>query len=139
MSKTLDQMASHLEFLGYKIEKFKSEVEGVKEWLRARHPTKYTVAFFELQPNFVMFRISVTGERKPSAEMAAFLNNANSRFLTATKQYYDVVDGFPVLRWQAVYTGDYVKETFGQFFTMFEGAPQQLASLEGFGKIFLKE
>lgn len=138
MSKTLEQIANHLEFLGYKIEKIEPKKEGDKELVIATHAKNNNMVIFEMLPSFIMFRVNLTSERKPSTEMDTFLNDANKKFDVA-KVFYDNEDDNAVLRFEAIYIGEYSKEIFGQFYDMFEKDQKRIVVLDNFSKIFLKE
>ncbi len=119
MSKTTEQIQNHLEFLGYKIERVSPQKEGEKEFFQATNPNKFFFTYFEIFPNFVLFKISFNYKSKQSAEMDAAINVANL-LMNINKVYYQTPDGDVVLRFEATYVGDYVKEVFARFFDYFE-------------------
>lgn len=133
-NENLKQMANHLEFLGYQIEKL--DTEGDREFIAARHSKDNNIVFWEMIPAFAMFKVSLTTKKKSSAKIDAFINNAN-KSLEISKLYYDIDDNVLTLRFEAVYVGKYVKETFGQFHKIFENDQERGCSLNDFSKLFV--
>lgn len=132
----LKQVADHLEFLGYQVNKFETKEQTDKELMVATHLNNNNILFWEFLPNFVMFKISLTTGRKPSAKINQFINAANKKF-NITRIYYDVEDSLVVLRLEAVYIGSYSKEIFGQFYEFFNNDQKSLNLLENFSELFL--
>lgn len=133
-NENLKQITNHLEFLGYEVRKL--DMEGDREFIFAKHAKNNNVIFWEMFPNFVMFKVSLTTEKKPSEKIDAFINNANKN-LEISKLYYDIDDAILTLRFEAIYVGAYVKETFGQFHELFENDQKRVCSLDDFSKLFV--
>lgn len=133
-NETLKQMANHLNFLGYEIEKL--DLKDDKEFVVARHSKNNNIIFWEMFPNFVMFKVSLTTQKKSSAKVDAYMNEAN-KDLDFTKVYYDIDKGVLTLGLEAVYIGEYVKQTFGQFYEIFEKDQQRFTLLDDFNKLFI--
>lgn len=136
MTQVLDKFGNHLEFLGYKIEKIEPKEEGEVGIVIATHPQNNNIVFFEMMPNFVIFQVSLSTKKSPSSDMDAFLNNANKHFYIS-KLFYKVDANLAVIKFEAVYTGDYSKELFAQFYDLFEKDQNLLGSLDNFTKVFL--
>lgn len=135
---TLEQIVNHLEFLGYKIEKIDPTKEGEKIWGYARQSDRNTLAFLEMSPELILFKVSLVTKKQPSLEMDTFVNRFNMA-LNLSKFYYYVEDNNVVVRFEAIYTGGYLKEAFGQFYNLFEREQARLLSFENASKIFLNE
>jgi len=133
-NENLKQITNHLEFLGYEVRKL--DIEGEREFIFAKHAKNNNVIFWEMFPNFVMFKVSLTTEKKASSKIDAFINNANKN-LEISKFYYDIDDNILTLRFEATYVGVYVKETFGQFHELFENDQKRACSLDDFSKLFV--
>ncbi len=133
-NRDLKSMADHLEFLGYKIEKL--DIEGEREWVAARHATNNNYIFRELSPSLTLFQAGLKSEKKYEAKMAESVNELN-KVLNITKVYCEFEDGLALLRIEAVYTGEYVKEEFARFQEQFERDQSLMSQLDCF-KVFLK-
>lgn len=129
-NKTLQQMASHLEFLGYEIERL--EIGENKEWVAARHPQSNNYLFFELLPNFILFQVSLRTDKKSNSKMDEAINKMN-KALAISRVYYEVDEDKKVLlRIESVYSSDYQKERFARFRDTFESEQKMLSNLEEF-------
>ena len=133
-NENLKQISNHLEFLGYEVNKL--DLGGEKEFISAKHSKNNNILIFELFPNFVMFKVSLTTQKKSNIKMDAYVNNANKNLLI-TKFYYDFEDSVLILRFEAVYVGKYVKEIFGQFHEIFENDQKSGCAFEDFSKLFV--
>lgn len=135
-NETLRYMASHLEFLGYQIER--EEIEQNKELITATHPTNNNFLFFEMSPDFILFKAGLRVDKKPTQEMDAAINLINKALLIS-RVYYDT-DGksLTVIRVEAAYQGKYIKEGFARFHEFFEKDQQLMTQVEEF-KAFLKD
>ena len=69
--------------------------------------------------------------------MDVAVNNINKE-LNLARFYYVLEEGLAKLKIEAVYTGPYIKETFGQFHELFENDQKRMIQIEDFS-IFLKE
>lgn len=134
-NKELKQMADHLEFLRYEIEKL--DIEGELEWVAARHSVHNNYVFHEITPYFVLFQSGIKLEKEYTSAMAESINVIN-KVLNITKVYYEVLDDFPVLRIEAVYVGEYSKEKFARFQDLYEKDQTSMTQLEDF-KVFFKD
>lgn len=134
--KTLDQIANHLEFLGYKKEITDAKDDKDRPFLIAKHSSKYNIVGIQFDPNFIRFQISLTTEKRPTERMDEFIVGAN-RSANISQIYYDLEEGKVILRIGAVFSGDYSKESFGLFYDWFQGDVARLYSLKDYSKIFL--
>lgn len=133
-NESLKQIANHLEFLGYEVKKL--DIDGEREFIFAKHSKNNNIVFWEMFPGFTMFKVSLTTEKKPSAKIDAFINDTN-KVLEISKLYYDIDENVLTLRFEAIYVGNYIKETFGQFYDIFTNDQQKGCSLNDFSKLFL--
>ena len=136
IDSTLKQIASHLEFLGYEINKLELGEQGDREYIGATHPKKNNIMFWNIFRDFVMLKVSLTTNKKLSLKMNEFLNDANKK-LDFAKVYCDEENGFAVIRFETTYTGKYSKEIFGQFLEIFENDQNRLGSFDNFTKLFI--
>lgn len=126
----LQQMADHLEFLGYSTKKL--DVGEEREWVVAKHPTNNSLVFFELLPNFILFRASFSTGKKHSSEMDVAVNEAN-KSLNLAKFYYEVEDdGLVSVKFESIYIGDYSKGVFARFHDFFDREVGRLGQSEHF-------
>jgi hypothetical protein len=135
INKVIEQISNHLEFLGYKTEFIKASKKGEKDVIFATHPQHTNKVLFELFPNLIMFRINLTTKAPFKEEMNIFLNRAN-KVLNCLKVFYDIEENMVVLRFEAVYTGEYNKEVFAQFLDLLENDITLFRRLENFDKLF---
>lgn len=135
--KTLDQISNHLGFLGYNIEKSEPKKEGEKIFFYAKHVKRNNLVFWEMAPLFSIFNITLTTDVNYKPEIAEYINKANSLLNLAKVFSFASEDGVITIRFEAIYIGEYIKETFGQFYDFIEGDQQKFNSLENFSKIFL--
>lgn len=132
----LKQIANHLEFLGYQIER--EENDQHKEVITATHLTNNNFLFFEMLPDYVLFKAGLRVDKKPTQEMDVAINQINKALLIS-RVYYDT-DGksLEILRIEASYQGKYIKEDFARFHEIFEKDQQLMTQVEEF-KAFLKD
>jgi hypothetical protein len=137
MNTELDKFCNHLEFLGYKIEKTKPATEDEKEIVLAEHVQKNNLIFFEMQPNFILFRVNLTSNKQVAPEMDDFMNRANKEILLSRIYYKENDANKTLIVFEFVYTGPYSKETFSQFLDYTQHDQMSLNKIEGFERIFL--
>jgi hypothetical protein len=138
MNRTIDQIADHLELLGYSTERKGPQKAGEKYMVLVDHPTKVKFVALEFSPNIIWFQANLNTEKKVVVEMSDFANELNRNFLIS-KLFYDAVEGLAVIRFRAVYTGAYAKDIFGQFWEAIQNDLQQLFTLDGKARIFSNE
>ncbi len=103
--------------------------------LITNHPNKARFVIFDLLPDLVLFRANFTTEKKPSVEMDRFLNTVN-RSNTISRVFYDLDGELVVLRFESVYTGQYSRETFSQFWDALQDDLKRLWTLDAAAKVF---
>jgi len=138
LSSTMEQIANHLEFLGYRIDK---KVPGDKKpYFIAYHSTRNNLVVIQYEPNFIYFRTNLTSVKPPSSNMDAFVNKANHSF-SVSRFYYDKneKEKGTILRFSAMYIGEYSKEIFGKFIDMYKRDQDMVRGMENFTKTFLKD
>ena len=133
-NETLKQMANHLNFLGYEIEKL--DLDKNKEFIIARHSKNNNIVFWEIFSNFTLCKVGLKTTKKPTKEIDNFLNEAN-KALDITKVYYETEGNGLILRFEATYIGQYQKETFGQFYEVFEKDQQRFTLLDDFNNLLV--
>lgn len=132
MNKTMEQIANHLEFLGYKIE---TRVDNNINYIFAGHPQNNDMIIWEMG-NMTVHRVNLASGKSFSDKMYKFFcdvnrNNSVSRF------YFDIDGSQVVVRFHALYTGDYSKEIYGQFYSLFEGDQKKIYAVENYKELFI--
>lgn len=133
-NETLKQMANHLNFLGYEIEKLNSESK--MELVVARHTKENNILFWQIYPNFILFRTGLKTSKSPSSEIDDFINKIN-KILEITKVYYEMIDDELTIQFETIFNGKYGKEIFGQFIDFFKNDQLKMCSVEEFNKLFI--
>ena len=123
MSTLLEEIANHLEFFGYTIEKKEREDVPDRFNYYASHERHYNMRFFEMYKNFVCFQICFwhDGLALNTFALAEAFNEFNQKG-TLTKFYYiPDKDGSRVLvHAETVFIGEYTKQSFGLFYDRFK-------------------
>jgi len=138
MSNTLEQIANHLEFLGYAVEIIKNKEEGqIPTVCTAEHSSKSNIVINEFAPNFIRFSVGLTTERRPSPEANSFVNELNGK-LIISQFNYDVDEETlnMILRFYATYIGEYSKSKFSQFYDFFNTDQQSMSTVDSFDSCF---
>lgn len=133
-NENLKQMANHLEFLGYEIERLDSE--GERELIAARHAKENNIVYWQIYPNFILFRTGLKTSKSSSSEIDDFINKIN-KALEITKVYYEIIDDNLTIQFEAIFNGKYDKEIFGQFIDFFKNDQVRMCSVEEFNKLFI--
>ena len=127
MITLLEETANHLEFFGYTIEK--TEREDVPDCFAyyASHERYCTLRFFEVYKNFVCFQIGHWHDALGinTSALAETFNEFN-RKSTLAKFYFTIdEDGSRVFIFtEAVFVGDYTKQSFELFYDRFKAEAQ---------------
>jgi len=122
MSTLLEQIANHLEFFGYTIEKTEREDAPNSFAYYASHERYCSLRFFEVYKNFVCFQIGHWHDALGinTSALAETFNEFN-RKSTLAKFYFTIdEDGSRVFIFtEAVFVGDYTKQSFELFYDRF--------------------
>lgn len=135
ISPNLEQMANHLEFLGYSVERTPAKADGEKSLILAKHSQNPNVVAIEMQPGWTLFRSSF-GINKPVSQAMDIAISELSRTTDVANPHYAVEDGKVNLRFDSSYTGNYSKDVFGNFFTTFLNDIQKMYRLPNVIKEF---
>jgi hypothetical protein len=139
LNDNLEKISEHLEFLGYKLEKIKAKHKDSKDLIIATHIQKNNLVIISITPTMSLFKIQLTTKKRHVAEMDAFVNDANKALVFA--KFYTEIDSESkevLLVLEAMYTGDYDKESFAEFIECFNGdANLRLVRVPGCDKLFL--
>lgn len=127
----LKQIADHLEFYGYKIKTIPSDGKEAKILIAATHDKNNNVIFWELSPSIVFFQITLLTEKKPSLEIDHLVNEAN-KIATVCRVISIEENRIVKLRFEAIYTGEYAKTTFSQFFEFIENDQKATFAIPNF-------
>ena len=134
----IDNIRNHLEFLGYSIESALND-KGA-ETLTARGQGKPTLFIWFGKPEdnrqHVLFTSTWNGLKKVTRiEQLAHINKINME-LVVTKAMIDFSDD--TLMFRSVYTADYNKKAFGDFFDLYVAGIRQAINEESFSKLFVE-
>lgn len=135
-NEKIKKMASHLEFLGYEIEKLETDENDKRDSIFAKHPNNLDFTLLEVFPDFVILRALMATKKKPSSEIDAFINDMNKVFVIS-KIYREVEDEIVYLRVESIYTGAYIKDIFAKFMDINIRENNQLRSSDNFSKLFV--
>lgn len=118
MDKTLDEIAGHLEFLGYKLTKTEFEKKDGSYFYIADEPDTYMILLLKSTDLSVILRSSIRIDKKYSSDIDKFINKANSIFDVA-RIYSEVDSDGLILRFDSLYFGEYRKDLFAEFIKFF--------------------
>jgi hypothetical protein len=139
LDDNLEKICSHLEFLGYNLEKIKSKDNTLNDSVIAQHSQKNSVFILRVSPNIILFKISLSTNKKHVQAMDAFINEAN-KILVFSKIYTELDKNTKevILRIEALYTSDYHKAAFGEFFEALNtDVSSRLSKIPNCDKLFL--
>jgi len=138
INKTYDGISKHLEFMGYNIEKNKSE--GGRDFLIAYHPTNANIVIAAYANKYYYFRTTLYSVKSPSKEMFDFVNRANSMMNVCRFYCTPKSDGKgSAIIFEAVYTGEYDKSTFAMFMDFVTKDHEIIRSMDNYTRTFLRE
>lgn len=139
LNENLEKISDHLEFLGYKLEKIKAKDNDAKDCIIAIHNQKNNVFIIAISPTMSLFKIQLSTKKKHVPAMDTFVNDANKALVFA--KVYTELDSESkdvILMLEAMYTGNYNKESFAEFFECFQGdSNPRMYRIPGFEKLFL--
>ena len=136
LNKELKQMADHLEFLGYGIEKLETSGDDKRENVFAQHPSNLDFTLLEVFPGFIILKVLMATKKKPSSEIDAFINDMNKNFIIS-KIYREIENETVYLRIESIYMGVYVKDLFVKFMDLNIRDHNQLRSSDDFTNLFV--
>lgn len=135
-SEKLKGFGSHFEFLGYQIKFHETDKKDGKCFGIATHEKHNNILFWEINSSLVIFQITLQSKTKHSVKIDRFLNIANT-LATVCKVFSHEEDGFSNLKIEAIYTGDYFKTLFGQFYEVLQNDQQIIFSRPEFKAAFI--
>jgi hypothetical protein len=140
LSATMENIAKHLELLGYRIENDNLVTTTGKAYFIAYSDYENNIIVTEYLPKFIIFRTYLITEIPLSADMKYFANKANLFFETA-KMICDTDDKTKnaEITFQAMYTGEYSKDIFGTFLNMYRHDISSINAMENYSKVFLNK
>lgn len=138
MSKTVDQIGNHLEFLGYSVELI-NPTEGAKPLLVARHGQHPSLLFWEMDTGMMLVRASFTVNNSSSRELKDAAINEMSAVVNIVNPYYEVdtSNGNVSVIFHAFYSGEYSKEVFGKFVNLLNTDIEKTFRLPSAAKAFM--
>jgi len=121
MNAVLDEIANHLEFFGYTIEKKEWKDNPDKFTYYAEHEVQNNMRFFEIYKNFVLFQLCFYKEEVPTSALAETFNELNRQGVLAKFYYTLDKDSSRIFVYmEALFMGDYTKQSFGIFYDRFK-------------------
>jgi hypothetical protein len=137
MNTLLDEIANHLEFFGYTIEKEEPENDADRLTYLAKHERRFNLRYFEMNKNYVLFQICFLTDLRPTPELSEAINEFNRNGILA--KYYCTTnkDGLVIIYIEAMFIGDYTKTTFGLFYDMFETDHRKARESDAYKKCFI--
>ena len=123
MSTLLDEIANHLEYFGYTIEKTEREEAPDSFNYYARHERHNNIRFFDIYKTYVCFQICFWHDALGinTSALAEAFNEFNRKGIL-TKFYYttDTDKSRVYVYTEATFIGDYAKQSFGLFYDRFK-------------------
>lgn len=135
----IDEIANHLEFLGYTVTKENSNEIDVNEkyFYFASHQKLNNIVFFNILDNSILFKVTLSSNNKICNEMFKYVNLANEKYLNYCKVYIsNKEEDKTLLVFEVVYIGGYNKTTFSEFFTELTADLQRFSAGDNFDKLF---
>jgi hypothetical protein len=138
MNAVLDEIANHLEFFGYTIEKKEWEENPDKFNYYVQHEVQNSIRFFEIIRNFVLFQIGFYRDELPTSALAETFNELN-RKSTLAKFYYtlDKDSSRIFVYMEAIFMGDYTKQSFGIFYDRFKAEEKNAFQSDAYKNCFI--
>ena len=138
MNTVLDEIANHLEFFGYTIEKKEWKDNPDKFTYYAEHEVQHNIRFFEIYKNFVLFQLCFYKEDLPTAALAETFNEMNEKS-TLAKFYYtlDKDSSRIFVYMEALFMGDYTKQSFGIFYDRFKAEEKNAFQSDAYKNCFI--
>jgi hypothetical protein len=140
LSANMENIAKHLELLGYRIENDNSVTTTGKPYFIAYSDYENNIMVTEYMPKFISFRTFLITEKPLSADMKDFANKANQSF-EIVRMICDINDKTKnaEIRFVTMYTGEYSKEIFGTFLSMYRHDISSIMAMENYDKVFLNK
>ena len=140
MGILVEQIAVHLEFYGYKIEKREPKEAGRQPLYLASHEDRPNMRFYELAPYFVLIGSGFRSPRGPSPEIGDLLNEVNDR-MSVSRAYWKPLEPGPgvIVNFESVYMGVYKKDLFAAFYDMMRKDVHVMHDIADCSKIFSAE
>jgi hypothetical protein len=138
MEQTLDKISNHLEFLAYTIKKIEPDTEGGRQLILATHSDLHNFLFYEIAQDLLLFRVRLSTDLKISNEMLSFVNKAN-KSLNIARLYIeeDEDDNLVRIVYEATYMGEYSKNMFSRFFSLYQSDRDRVAGSNEFTDLFV--
>jgi hypothetical protein len=139
-SANMENMAQHLELLGYRIEKNNYVTTTGKPYFIAYHESDNNIVVIEYMSNFIILRTMLTTSKPLSADMKDFSNKANKSF-TILRMYLNTDEDKKgtQMSFVAVYIGEYKKQIFGSFLNEYKSDINSIRAMEDYDKVFLNK
>ena len=138
MSTLLDEIANHLEFFGYTIEKKEWKENPDKFTYYAEHEAYTNLRFFEIYKNFVIFQICFYRDELPTSALAETFNKLNRKSSLAKFYYtFDKDSSRLFVYTEAIFMGDYTKQSFGLFYDRFKADEKNAFESDSYKNCFI--
>ena len=123
MDTLLEEIANHLEFFGYAIEKIEREDAPNKFIYYASHERYCNLRFLEVYKNFLCFQLGHWHDEHSTntSALAEVFNKFNRKSTLAKFYFTSDEDGSRILVYtEAVFIGEYEKQSFALFHDRFQ-------------------
>jgi hypothetical protein len=138
MDTLLEEISNHLEYYGYTIEKKEREEKDNTFTYYAKHEAHMNMRFFEIYKNYVLFQICFYRDDIPTSALAETFNEFNKESMLA-KFYYsgDKDDSRIFVYIEALFIGDYTKQSFGLFYDRFKRDERKAMESDSYKNCFV--
>ena len=140
MDTLLEDIANHLEFFGYTIEKEERKESANNFNYYASHERYNNIRFFEIYKNYVCFQICfwLDGLGMDTSVLAETFNEFNRKGIL-TKFYYtlDRDDSRVFVYAEAIFIGNYTKPSFGLFYDRFKREERKAMESDSYKNCFV--
>lgn len=140
LSANMENVAKHLELLGYKIDKNNYVTNDGKPFFLAWSDVDNNLIIVENTPGFINFATILNTKKPLYADMMDFANKANSLFEIA-RMYCSLNKETKNadINFLATYIGEYSKNTFGSFITILKNDINLIRAMNDYEKVFLNK
>ena len=140
MNTTLEEIANHLEFFGYSIEKIEREDDLNKFIYYASHEKYCNLRFLEVYKYFVCFQLGHWHDEQSTntSALAEVFNEFNRKGMLAKFYYTQDNDSSRVYVYtEAIYIGDYTKQSFALFYDRFKADEKNAFESDSYKNCFI--
>ncbi|MFZ1035603.1 MAG: hypothetical protein WAU61_05500 [Smithella sp.] len=140
LSVNMENIAKHLELLGYRIDKGNYLTTNGKPYFIAYSDYENNLIVEEKLPRFIDIGVVIYTEKPLSNDMKDFANRANS-FFEISRMFFSISEKTKNadINFEATYIGDYSKELFGSFINIFKSDVNLIRTMNDYSKVILNK